>query len=94
MTKSGYMTAVPATGLRGKFALRFAAWLERKAEQQASGDLCTACGHDALYHRALKAGDQRRLGVPRGLCNRCKHGAEIGLRQPPKVVCSVFTNDG
>ncbi len=79
MTKSGYMTAVPATGLRGRLALRLAAWMQRKAEQQASGDLCTACGHDALYHQARNFREHRKAGVPRGACVKCDHQEHIGL---------------
>ena len=86
------VTGVPATGLRLWLALRFSAWVQKKATQQASGDLCVACGHDAFHHQAQRLRDQRRRGVPRGACARCQHRAEIGLRTPTQTPCAGFTD--
>lgn len=91
--KSGYMAGVPATGLRGRLLLRYSAWVEKKAAEQASGDVCTACGHDALYHQALDPRQQRKPGVPRGTCHKCEYGADIGLRVPPELVCAAFDDE-
>lgn len=94
VSKSGYITAVPATGLRGWLALRFSVRVEKKAAQQASGDLCTACGHDALYHQARTFGQQRKTGVPRGMCTKCDHQERVGLLHPAKAKCMAFDDQG
>lgn len=92
-SKSGYVTAVPATGLRGWLALRFMAYAEKKAAQQASGDLCTSCGHDALYHQARTLREHRRRACPEARASSVTTG-NGGLLHPAKSKCLAFSDAG